>query len=86
MEDKNPEEIVLYQDSDREEEERIENSQSDIEHISDEDFMMDCSRYGDTQELIDLFKEVPNININYKDFRGNTALRNIFCNNMFRYG
>jgi hypothetical protein len=72
MED-NKDEIILYEEENKNEE-RIENSTSDIETISDEEYMLECARYGDTSDLINLLKEA-NVDINYKDFRGNTALR-----------
>jgi ankyrin repeat protein len=68
------EEIILYQDENKNTEERIENSQSDIETISDEEYLLECARYGEAADLINLLKEVK-IDINYKDYRGNTALR-----------
>jgi ankyrin repeat protein len=72
-------EIVLYEEENKNNEERIENSTSDIETISDEEYLLECARYGDTGDLIALLKEV-NIDINYKDFRGNTALRKEILN------
>lgn len=73
--DEEAEEAVLYEDKANDSEERIENSQSDIEHISDEEYLIECARYNDLEELLQLFKDNLEIDINYKDFRGNTAVR-----------
>ena len=56
-------------------EEAIENSQSDVEMISDEDYLVDCARYNDFDEIKKLLLESKELNINYQDNRQNTALR-----------
>ena len=73
MED-NINEIVLYEEEIKNEE-RIENSVSDIETISDGDYLLECARFGDKDELVNLLKSTNNLDINFKDERGNNALR-----------
>ena len=74
-----PQEIILYQESSKNEEERIENSVSDIEEISREEYLLECARYGEIDDLRNLIEESKNINynldINYLDFKKNSALR-----------
>jgi len=57
----------------------VQNQNSKLENeedfISDEEFMLDCSRFGDLNELKNLFIENPSININFVDKRKNNALR-----------
>jgi hypothetical protein len=75
---KDKDEIILYEEHEREEE-RIEQSESEVEIISDEEFMLECARYGDFEDLQNLFDENKTIDVNYADNRQNTALRkNIF--------
>jgi hypothetical protein len=74
--DNNVEEFVLYEDESRNEE-RIENSTSDIEMISDEEYLLECARFGEYAELVPFLKST-HIDINYKDERGNNALRKSF--------
>ena len=70
-------EFVLYEENvNRNKEEQIENSGSEIEMISDEEYLLECARFGDLEDLIQLFKEVPKIEVNYPDVKKNTALRN----------
>lgn len=45
------------------------------EFISDEEYLVDCCRYGEIEELKNLFTENPNININYYDANKNNSLR-----------
>lgn len=68
-------EFVIYEEKIKDEEERIENSQSEIEMISDEEFMLECARYGEFEDLKNLFQEVKNLDVNYKDNKQNTAIR-----------
>jgi hypothetical protein len=74
-----PEEIILYEDKVKPEEERIENSVSDIEEISREDFLLECARYGDFDDIKSLIDECLEIkytlDINYSDHKKNSALR-----------
>ena len=77
--DEEKNEFVLYEDKANDEEERIENSASDIEMISDEEYLLECARFGEFVDLNNLFYEVKNLNVNYQDFKKNTALRiNLF--------
>lgn len=71
------EEILLYEETERDEE-RIEQSESEVEMISDEEYMLECARYGDYEDLKNLFEENKTIDINYTDNRQNTALRKLF--------
>ena len=73
-ENKENDEIILYEEHEREEE-RIEQSESEVEIISDEEFMLECARYGDFEDLKKLFEENKTMDINYVDNRQNTALR-----------
>jgi hypothetical protein len=73
--DQEKNEFVIYEEKIKDEEERIENSQSEIEMISDEEYMLECARYGDFEDLKNLFNEVKNLDVNYKDNKNNTALR-----------
>ena len=77
----NQEEVILYEEHDKEEE-RIEQSESEVEVISDEEYMLECARYGDYEDLKNLFEEIKTIDINYSDNRQNTALRMI---NLYNY-
>ena len=70
----NQDEILLYEESEKDEE-RIEQSESEVEIISDEEYMLECARYGDYEDLRNLFEENKAIDINYTDNRQNTALR-----------
>jgi hypothetical protein len=74
-----PEEIILFEEQNKPEEERIENSVSDIEEISREEFLLECARYGDYNDMISLIEECKEINynldINYSDSKKNSALR-----------
>lgn len=70
-------EFVIYEKKIKDEEERIENSQSEIEMISDEEYMLECARYGEFEDLKNLFQEVKNLDVNYKDNKQNTAIRKI---------
>lgn len=81
-------EFIIYEDTKKDrEEERIENSQSDIEMISDQEYMLECARFGELEDLKKLFEEVGenNLDVNYQDEKKNTALRK-FHLIMFRYG
>ncbi len=81
MEGEEKNEFVLYEDeSNDKEEERRENSMSEVEMISDEEYMLECARFGEKEDLLRLFEELKDqININYQDFKKNTALRiNLF--------
>jgi hypothetical protein len=71
--DNNVEEFVLYEDESKNEE-RIDNSTSDIEMISNEEYLLECARFGEYSELVSFLKSTE-IDINYKDERGNNALR-----------
>jgi hypothetical protein len=73
-ENTNENEFVLYQDEEKDEE-RIDHSGSEIEMISDEEYMLECARFGDLDDLKALFEENKNIDVNYKDNRSHTALR-----------
>jgi len=73
-ESKENDEIILFEEHEREEE-RIEQSESEVEIISDEEYMLECARYGDFEDLKKLFEENKTIDINYVDNRQNTALR-----------
>lgn len=68
-------EFILYEDKTKDNEERIENSQSDIEMITDEEYLLECARYGEIEDLRNLFDEVKDLNVNYQDNKQNTALR-----------
>jgi hypothetical protein len=68
-------EFILYEEKTKDNEERIENSQSDIEMITDEEYLLDCARYGEIEDLRNLFEEVKDLNINYQDSKQNSALR-----------
>ena len=70
-------EFILYEEKRKDNEERIENSQSDIEMITDEEYLLDCARYGEIEDLRNLFEEVKDLNINYQDSKLNTALRKL---------
>jgi hypothetical protein len=74
-----PEEIILFEEQNKPEEERIENSVSDIEEISREEFLLECARYGDYNDMISLIDECKeikyNLDINYYDSKKNSALR-----------
>lgn len=72
--DENQDEIILYEECEKDEE-RIEQSESEVEIISDEEYMLECARYGDYEDLKILFEENKAIDINYTDNRQNTALR-----------
>ncbi len=54
---------------------KMENEDEEGELISDEEYMIDCCRYGDLEDLKNLFLENSNIEINYTDGRKNNALR-----------
>ena len=84
--DEEKNEFVLYEDKANDDEERIENSASDIEMISDEEYLLECARFGEFVDLNNLFDEVKNLNVNYLDFKKNTALRINLLNFYFRYG
>ena len=73
--DEEKNEFVLYEDKANDDEERIENSASDIEMISDEEYLLECARFGEFVDLNNLFDEVKSLNVNYLDFKKNTALR-----------
>jgi hypothetical protein len=51
------------------------NEEQKEELITDEEYMLECARFGDLEDLINLIKEVPDLDINYKDNKLNTALR-----------
>lgn len=70
----NNEEIILYEEQDKEEE-RIEQSESEVEMLSDEEYMLECARFGDYEDLKNLFEENKTIDVNYTDNRKNTPLR-----------
>jgi hypothetical protein len=70
----NTDEIIIYEEHEKEEE-RIEQSESEVEVISDEEYMLECARYGDYEDLKNLFEENKTIDVNYTDNRQNTALR-----------
>lgn len=79
-------EIVLYEEEEKScNEEKMENSQSDVEMITNEEFLLECARYAELHDLINLIEEDKQLDINYKDFRNNTALRKDF-NKLCRYG
>lgn len=71
--DNNVEEFVIYEEESKNEE-RIDNSTSDIEMISNEEYLLECARFGEFSELVPFLKTTE-IDINYKDERGNNALR-----------
>jgi hypothetical protein len=75
--DQEKNEFVIYEEKIKDEEERIENSQSEIEMISDEEYMLECARYGEFEDIKNLIQEVKNLDVNYKDNKQNTALRKI---------
>jgi hypothetical protein len=77
-------EILLYEEKEKDEE-RIEQSESEVEMISDEEYMLECARYGDYEDLKNLFEENKTIDINHIDNRQNTALRKVFSI-ICRYG
>lgn len=82
----NVEEAILYEEIEKNRhEENMENSQSDVEYITNDEFLLDCARYGEVNDLLNLLEEDKKLNINYKDFRGNTALRMQYLLT-FRYG
>ena len=87
MEGEEKNEFVLYEDDNNEkEEERRENSQNEIDMITDEEYMLECARYGDYNGLIQLFEDVGSkLDVNYIDEKQNTALRNK-KNIIFRHG
>lgn len=66
-------EIILYQEQNIDEE-RIDNSTSQIELISDEEYLLECARYGDKDDMINLFEDNKGIDVNYKDSKDNTAV------------
>ena len=77
----NEDTFVLFSQSENpNKEEAMENSQSDVEMMTDEDYLIDCARYNDFEELKKLLEERKDININYQDGRQNTALRRFYLN------
>lgn len=71
-------EMVLIEDYTQESKDNEKsnlNEEGESEFITDEEFLLDCCRFGDTEDLNNLFNENPNININYTDSRKNNALR-----------
>jgi hypothetical protein len=74
-------EFVIYEERTKDEEERIENSCSDIEMISDEEYLLECARYGDFDELKNLMQEAKDLDVNYKDSKSNSAIRKFLSNN-----
>lgn len=51
------------------------NSNEEEEFITDEEYMLDCSRFGELENLKNLLLENPSVDINYTDGRKNNALR-----------
>lgn len=75
MVDENKNEFLIYQDTTRViDEEQRENSNSQIEMISDEEYMLECARYGEYDDLIKLLNEIQ-LDLNYQDTNGNSSLR-----------
>jgi len=74
-EDQSDQFILFKPDNTQDKEEAIENSQSDVEMITDEEYLIDCARYNDFDDLKKLIAETKDLNINYQDDRQNTALR-----------
>lgn len=73
----NKEEFILYQEggdnnpSNKEEESESNNE----EYITNEEFLLECARFNDLPALKNaLNTSITNLNQNYQDFRGNTAL------------
>lgn len=58
-------------------EEKIENSGSEYENITDEEYFLECARYDEFEEFVHIL-EKGKVDINYKDSRANTALRKFF--------
>ncbi len=54
-----------------------QNQIEENELISDEEFLLDCCRFGDLDDLKNLLIENPKIDINYTDINNkNNSLRN----------
>jgi hypothetical protein len=51
------------------------NEEEELESITDEEYLLDCSRFGDLDELKNLLEENKTIDINYKDQNKNNSLR-----------
>lgn len=77
----NIEEIVLIEekDSNRNDEEGTNTSNSEI-MLTDEEYFLECARFGEIKELIAFMNEVKSFDVNSRDFRGNTALRKNLLN------
>ena len=70
--------ILFKPEENQNKEEAMENSQSDVEMITDEEYLIDCARYNDKDEIQKLISESKDLNINYQDDRQNTALRRLY--------
>ncbi|MCQ2821174.1 MAG: ankyrin repeat domain-containing protein [archaeon] len=51
-----------------------ESESSKEEYITNEEFLLECARFDELDELKKAMKDMKDLNVNYKDFRGNTAL------------
>jgi len=52
-----------------------QNQIEENELISDEEYLLDCCRFGDLEDLKNLFIENPKIDLNYSDTNKNNSLR-----------
>jgi len=73
--DNKKDEIVLIEDDPKDKNDVGDISSSSEVMLTDEEFLLECARFGELNDLIQLLHEVKDLNVNYKDFRGNSALR-----------